>query len=283
MNMDVINVGLYGGKGIFSGKESPLEASVISCDKYMSCSYYKSGHCLKVRSIGGSTCQFGRVSTHKGYTSRARKYYEFERQWKAHEMYGKLTSPSRKLGLIDGFVVFPYPFIRFEIDGDRIKIGDPGFWDNTSFIPVELFTVELVQRICAFRPRAIMGGEIEDYQKEKVPLFLAHLKEVMPELYEELIAKDATHEQKINYVGRKALLRTVRPSNVHYKSSPRYSDFNEEWIWDGEFLTFKGGHKPDFRVTKGYDISEIKIKPHENSTIIISDNDQVTGDTVFID
>ncbi len=281
--MDVINVGLYGGKSIFGGKESPLEASVISCDKYMNCSFYQSGHCLKVRSFGGPSCQFGRVSTHKGYTSRARKYYEFERQWKTHEEYGKLTSPSRKLGLIEGFVVFPYPFIRLEIEGDKITIGNPGFWDNTPFIPIELFTVELVQRICSFRPRAMMGGEIEDFQKEKVPLFLAHLKEVIPDLYAKLIAIDAVHEQKINYVGRKALLRTVQPSSVHYKSSPQYSQFNEKWIWDGEHLTFDGGYKPNFNVTKGYDVIEIKIKPHENATIIISENEQVSEKTVFID
>lgn len=282
--MDIIHVGLYGGKGILGGKETPLEASVISCDKHMDCSFFKSGQCLKVRSFGGAKCKFGSVSNHKGYTSKAIKYHDFRGKWRSHEQYDKLSHPPRKLGLIDNQIVFPYPFIRIEIqDSGEIKIGDPGFWDVTPFIPIELFTVELINKICSFRPRAMMGGEIESYRKETVPLFLSHLKELLPDLYTELVGKYEGYEQKINYVGRKAMLRTVNPSLVHYKAEPRYSQFNEDWYWDGEVLTYKGGHVSGFRVTKGYDIVEIKIRPHEDAKIVISSNDQVSENTVFID
>ena len=73
MTKEVINVGLYGGKSIFGGKETPLEASIISCDKHEKCSFYENGTCLKVRSFGSNGCKFGNVNTVRGYTSRAKK------------------------------------------------------------------------------------------------------------------------------------------------------------------------------------------------------------------
>src|SRR5262245_37737206 len=99
--MTIINVGLYGGKGIFGGKESPLEASIIYCSKHDKCSFYKSGQCLLVRSFGNTGCKFGRAVTERGYTSRAKKYYDFKNKWSSHEKYSKLKRIEKKLGLID--------------------------------------------------------------------------------------------------------------------------------------------------------------------------------------
>lgn len=44
--MDKINVNLYGGKSIFGGRETPLEAEMTYCDKYKNCSFYKQGKCF---------------------------------------------------------------------------------------------------------------------------------------------------------------------------------------------------------------------------------------------
>ncbi|MBP1308885.1 hypothetical protein JOD82_001905 [Paenibacillus sp. 1182] len=282
--MDVIHVELYGGKGLFGGREQPLEASVIRCDKYKSCSYYENNQCLKVRSIGGSTCRFGQEDTVRGYTSKAKKYHQFKRSWKDHEQYRKLGKPSAKLGHIDNFVVFPYPYIHIKEQEDgEIKISDPLlFSDKTAFIPWDKFTPELIHRICSFRPEAVMGGEIMEYRRKIVPMFIAHLKEVIPEKYDEFIANHAEFDVKMDYVGRTALLRTIKPSLVHYESN-NYPELNEEWMWDGEYLTFKAGHIHKFNITSNYTVEEVKIKPSDKSTIKISSNDQVTSKTVFID
>lgn len=45
--MDKINVDLYGGKSIFGGRETPLEAEITYCDKYKVCSFYKKGKCFR--------------------------------------------------------------------------------------------------------------------------------------------------------------------------------------------------------------------------------------------
>lgn len=57
----IIDVKLYGGKSIFGGREKPLEAVVLSCDKSDKCSYHKNGTCRGVRSFYGG-CKFARTS-----------------------------------------------------------------------------------------------------------------------------------------------------------------------------------------------------------------------------
>lgn len=44
--MNLIDVYLTGGKSIFGGKESPLEAHEIYCDNCDNCSLYKNKQCL---------------------------------------------------------------------------------------------------------------------------------------------------------------------------------------------------------------------------------------------
>lgn len=281
--MKEINVHLYGGKGLFGGKETPLEASIISCDKYEQCSYFKNNQCLKVRSFLSPGCKYGRVNNVKGYTSRAAKYHSFKRQWQEHERYSKLKYPPQKLGLIGDEIVFPYPYIRItQTEDGNVKLSDPGFGPNIAFIAKENFTIDLIKRICNFRPCAIMGGVIADYQNKIVPLFLAHLKEILPDIYEELRKEDGDLVKEVSYIGRKALLKTVNPSDVYYRNS-NYPQFNETWHWDGETLTYSSGYVHDFSITKDYAIAEIKIIPSDKSVITITSNEQVTGETVFID
>ncbi len=280
--MEVINVGLYGGKGLFGGRETPLEASIISCDRHEQCSYFKSNQCLNVRSFLSLRCKYGHANTIKGYTSRAAKYHSFKRQWQEHEKYSKLKYPPQKLGLIGDEIVFPYPYIRIKTEDKTVTLGDPGFGSKIAFIPKEMFTVDLIKRICNYRPCAMMGGVIADYQRKTVPLFLAHLKELLPDKYEELGKESQELAKGISYVGRRALLKTINPSDVHYKSS-NYPQFNEKWHWDGEVLTYSGGYVNSFNITKDYKVDEIRIIPSDKSIITISSNEQVTDETVFID
>lgn len=281
--MEVINVNLYGGKGIFGGKETPLEASIISCDRHEHCSYFKSNQCLKVRSPFSPGCKYGHVNNIKGYTSRAAKYYDFKKKWQGHEKYNKLKHPPRKLGLIGDEIVFPYPYIRIaKTEDGGIKLNSPGFGSEIAYIEKEWFTIDLIKRLCSFRPCAMMGGVIADYQNKTVPLFLAHLKEVLPDIYKELCKENGDLAKEVSHIGRKALLKTISPSDVHYKSG-NYPQFNEKWHWDGEILTFLSGYINSFNVTKDYTVAEIKIIPSDKSVITISSNEQVTDKTVFID
>jgi hypothetical protein len=283
MEEKIINIGLYGGKSLFGGREKPLEASIIKCDKYDKCSYYKNNQCFNVRSFGRGYCKYGKINNIQGYTSRAKKYYDFKDKWQNHESYGRLSYPPDKLGLINNEVVLPYTYIEINENKDgKFDIKVPYFSSSVSFIEYQKFDVELIKKICDFEPQAMMGGEIANYQKEIVPLFLAHLKEILPEKFNEFKNKYPDYIQEINYIGRKALLKTIKPSTVYYKSRS-YPEFNEEWYWDGEILIYKKGYIPKFNIIKGYDIVEIKIIPSDKAVITISDNDQVAKETVFVD
>ncbi len=65
--------------------------------------------------------------------------------------------------------------------------GPPLFGDKSAFIPEDKFTCDLIYRICNYKSQALMGGTIKSYQEETVPLFLAHLKEVLPKKFESFI------------------------------------------------------------------------------------------------
>ena len=265
---DIINVNLYGGKGIFGGKETPLEASIVYCDRYETCSYFKNNQCLNVRAAFSGSCKYGRTRTVTGYTSRARKYYDFKKEWENHEKYSKLKYPPGKMGVIGNEVVLPYPhiYIKENENGSLTIEGPLTFSNKIAFVDISKFTVEFINKLCTFRPQAMMGGEISSYRRETVPLMLAHLKEIMPEKYAEVKGKYPGLVKEINYVGRKALLNTVKPSNVAYKSR-QYPQFNEEWYWDGEILTRVNGYVSSFNIIKDYEVLEIKIKPSDKSTI----------------
>lgn len=281
--MKVINVSLYGGKSIFGGRETPLEASVISCDKHESCSYYNSGQCLKIRSFLSSSCKYGDRTDIKGYTSRAKKYREFKQKWESHEQYNKLKYPPKKLGLIDGEVVFPYPFVKItKSEEGKWAVKEPGFGSSIAFIPIEEFDIHLINRICGYKPRALMGGEIKSYQDETVPLFLSHLKEVLPHLYEQVIKMNEDIVKNIDYKGREVLLASLKPCVVEYRSK-KYPEFNEKWHWDGELLHYKEGYVNKPRVAQMDEVISFQIKPKKDAVIKITSNDQVDEDTVFVD
>lgn len=284
MTKEVINVGLYGGKGMFGGKETPLEASVISCDKHNECSYFKNGQCLLVRTFGGKGCKFGSVNNVRGYTSRAKKYHDFKNKWQSHECYGKLSHPPQKIGIIDNVVVFPYPFIRItKTESGKYAVEESALFGNSnSYIELEKFNNDLIYRICSYRPQALMGGEISSYQKEEVPLFLSHLQEVLPDVYEKFIQAYPKYGRKIDYVGRKALLKTLKPSLIEYRSRD-YPRLNNDWYWDGEFLNYKWGYVNSVSVIDDYEVAEFKLKPSDKTTVKITSNEQVTEETVFVD
>lgn len=281
MKENVIHVGMYGGKGIFGGKETPLEVDVISCDKANLCSFYKEGSCLKVRSFNSSGCKIGTKRKVKGYTRRANKYSEFKEKWNSHPEYNKLVYPKRGLGVIEDNVVFNFPYVSFSIENDRVLLLDPWKNSETNLIPKELFTTDLIYKLVNFKPRSLMGGVITDYQKEEVPAFIANLSQLLPDAYSEFIKEYPEYDKEIDHVGRRAKLYSINPSVIIHK----VNHSKEEWNWDGEYLTLINPSKPkcNVHVIRDFTLESLVIKPSENSVITVSDNDQVSKDTIFID
>lgn len=281
---EVIHVGLYGGKSLFGGRETPLEARVVSCGMADKCSIHAAGQCVAINSIGRG-CKHGTKTTKKGFTSRAKKYYEFKNKWKNHEKYAALKDGKKKLAIIGKDVYFNYSYIDLEVKEEgRIQIGNMlyGVGTSTSYIPVEQFDEDFIYRVCEYRPEALMGGTSRAYEKEEVPTFLGDLKALMPELYKKFLKKYPKYNIGINYEGRKALLHSLEPCLVEDRSE-RYPNLNSTWEWDGEYLNYEHGYVSTFGIVRKYEVGEIQIKPGKEETVTITDNNQVTESTVFVD
>jgi hypothetical protein len=268
--MDKIHVGLYGGENIFGGREAPLRAEIVYCDKYNECDLYKKGKCLNVTDIFSKRCKFGRIDRIQGYTSRAAKYLKFKHNYQEDPEYLKLKYPNNSMiAMIGDFV---YLKIRFFFErGDTI------------FLSKEKFNNEYIKIICDARPTACFtGGEIKKYQKEIVPEFLTQLYRYYREIYDKFIKEYPAYKIEHNYVGKMAFLRTMPECDVK-DINWRFPKFNETWHWDGKNLTYKSGYVSDpfIAANRKFEVVNYVIKPDENFTVEITSNDQVDENTEF--
>lgn len=286
MPFEKINVGLYGGKGIFSGKETPLEADEIYCDRANQCTFYAENTCLRCRSPLAPSCKFGETKCTKGYTSRAKKYHSFKSKYEKDEMYRKLKYPTKLIAVMGDtlYMNLKYVLVRkMRKDDDCWKeaangylIKDVGFCSGDVFIPLSEVTNKLLYKIFSYKPCAIMGGIIKAYQEKVVPDILQDMKKVAPEIYKKFISEHPQYDLKPNYIGKTAYINSLKPNTkFHHK--------NSEWIFDGEYIS-----------TANFDIglgspwlwqdacrADIKIKVNDKMTIEINDNSIVDENTKF--
>ena len=287
--MKVINVSLYGGKSIFGGKETALEAEITSCDKYEVCSLYKIGQCAKVRSMGRFGCEHGSKKIVRGYTSRATKYYSFKQEWENHEMYSKIKSRTKDLAIIDGkLYIYSMLIMHRFIDGKLVinscwaKSGHdkPKYKDGLT-VDLKQFETKDLKRICELKPQALFGGVIKSYQEETVPYVLAEIKKMLPDFYQNFIKEYPEHDKEINYVGREAKILTLNYPLI-FQVNKDSGNIQSKWEYDGKHLIYISGWISQPNVIKG-DIVEYKYKPSDGMSIEIEDNSWVNENTVFVD
>lgn len=283
--MKKINVELYGGKSIFGGRETPLEADEIYCDRSERCSYYQSGKCLRCRSFLAPSCKFGKNNVIKGYTSRAHKYRLFKNEHQNDEVYSKLEYPTERVGVMGDtlYINYQYGTVRKRRDTDEKWIKDvdgyiieTGCYKSSVFIPLKEVTNTLLYAIFSNEPRAMLGGLIGDYQKKIVPDIIQSLKRVAPEIHKNFIKEYPQYDKEPNYVGKKVFVNSLKP-NTKFKVN------DKEWVFDGEYVM-----GTDFDIclsspwwsTNG-SIADVKIKVNEKMTIEVNDNSIVDENTRF--
>lgn len=281
-----INVGLYGGKGIFGGRETPLEADEIYCDRFEQCTFYKEGKCLRCRSFLAPTCKFGRNNIIKGYTSRAMKYYDFKRKYESDEVYHKLSYPKKLVAVMGDTLYMNLKFTlvrkrketdeKWRRDVDGYIISEVGFCSGDVFIPLNDVTNDLLYAIFSYKPHAMMGGIIEDYQKKVVPEVLQDLKKAAPDIYNNFISKYPEYDIAPNYIGKKAYVNSLKPNTkFKYKGC--------EWLYDGEYVSTEnfdiGLSSPWWG--DGVKRSDIRMKVTDKMLFEINDNSIVDENTRF--
>lgn len=286
--MKKINVDLYGGKPIFGGRETPLEADIIYCDRSDKCSFYKSNKCLKVRAFLHPTCKFGKREIIKGYTKRANKYYDFKKKYEQDECYNQLKYPTALVGLIDDIVYMNLKYTlvnkkreektysRFYNCVDGYEITEVGFCSGECFIPLTDLTFELFNAILSYQPYSMMGGIIIDYQDKVVPEIIQEFRKILPNYYAEFIKQYPKYDITPNYIGKKAYINSLKPNIKFY-----YEGYM--WTYDGEYVSTNNFdiHYKSPWCMQGSKNTDVKFKVNDKMTIEITDNSIVDENTKF--
>lgn len=275
----LINVTVYDPtNSLFKSGNDRAECRKFSC-KSKECSARDEGTCLMVANLFRSSCPHGKVSTETGFTKRARKFHEWimERKERYADKLYLLKSAPHKIFKVDGGYMLPYSYMNM---CEKVNFRSHGhiFSSGCSFIADEDMTPEALVTLVHFKPQAMMGGEIKDYQKEVVPKLVKDLQDFYPELYSGMVKHDPSISDMVenySYVGRKALLSSLKPCDVQFGKREK-----DKYVWDGEYLT--GKHDILFSPVKAKETT-VKILPEEGESVTIHDNSQVDSETIFID
>ena len=280
--IEKINVNLYGGRPLFGGREAPIEADEIYCDRADKCSFYADGKCLRCRAFLAPGCKFGRNSVTKGYTSRAAKYYSFKQKYEADECYSKLHYPSELAAIIDDVLYFNLKYTlvqkrreedeKWKKDINGYLISETGFCSGDVYIPISDITNELLYAIFSYRPCAMMGGVITEYQSKVVPDVLMSLKKCAPKIYSTFISEYPQYDLEPNYVGKYAYIKTITDGSI-------LTDCH------GSKFTLKNGKLIGEKIKRGFvpfdGVMDCVVDVAETQTYKVDDNSQCNENTKF--
>ena len=118
------------------------------------------------------------------------------------------------------------------------------FVSGVPFVIKNELTPERIAILARFKPQALMGGEITNYQKKELPAFLFHLKQRFPELYkaaaelEPMIYEKTTNIDGIQAL--KATLKDIPPGTIKGYQLDRMDRKMDVISWDGRELEITG-------------------------------------------
>jgi hypothetical protein len=269
----------------FFGKSKANERAeyiTIECAN-SDCPLLKMGQCV-MTGILGPKCPYGFKRHEQGPTKRAAKFWEFvsDKKKLAKEVGWNVSYAADKIAFIGDYIYLPYSFANGH-NSPLPFLQKGGFMvSGSDFIKREDWTLDFVLKFIAYRPHAMFGGEITDFQTKSVPKFLAHLREVDPDMWQQLIAVRPEYDTTPNYVGRKALIRTLAsPLTIRVV---KHVSYPVDWEWNGKTLKTKSVHA--YGSTWGgmeAKAIELELEPQANASVVVADNSWVTADTVFVD
>lgn len=215
-------------------------------------------------------CPYGKIHKQTGYTKAAKKCGELSRD--AKKQYPDAVYAVKELSFmcrIGDYIYLPLPWL-----GNYVNPFMKDDIVSDYLLPSAIFTKETVIDLIRFRPRALFGGVIDDYQKKYVPAFCNQLKRYFPDMYEAVkqeFPEIESYVESVNYKGKFAYVKTLLPGRVEI------SIYTFEW--DGEILTGKA--KDMFY--SGVEDEVMQIIPTDTTCVKILDNSTVTEETVFRD
>lgn len=263
---------------IFKTKKSEKAVGhIVSCNCPENCALYAKGNCVAF----DNCCPYGKRFSVVGFSRMSVKFNSWIDNFKkAHKeaCSTKLSQP-KKLEYFMDMVYVPVSYLNLNKNIEFVD-GEGVFSMAKPILKREHFNANFIsEQIVNFKPQAIFGGTITDYQKKEVPKFLLWLKQLDPELFEEV--KSINHDHPafggMSNVGRRAVLQTLN-HNVG-----TFTDIHGGvWTWDGEYLYSKNSHFA-FALIERSETEECRLKPNKNVIVKVSDDTQVNSNTEFID
>lgn len=197
----------------------------VTCEKADECEMHKKGLCVCFRYILGRnlTCPNGTWHRLTGPTKRAKSLYDFGK--KVENEYKKTAKEyDKKPCVVPGYIYINLPHLTgclYDFEGVI----------NDHFFPIEDFDENLVDRLVRFMPTSWAGGAIATYREKYIPLFLQHIKELFPDVYEAWKCKypeSAKDYESLSPVGRNAYISTlpdgciIRTDNGNFEKRGNY-------------------------------------------------------------
>ena len=285
-----IGVQLYGGKPIFGhGKESPLEADILFCDRAHECSYYKEGKCLNIRTMMSPSCQFGTVNTVKGYTSRAAKYYDFKRRYTEDPLYNNLSYPKRRAAVMRDHLFIATGLVsvrKRREDDEKWKKDINGYIINSYvfggcsvFLPIESATNELLHALFTCRPSSVFDSDkaTKSWKEKQVPQILQDMKFCAPDIYERFTIEYPEFVYEPNYIGEQVYIDSLKPGT-------RFTQKNVTWLYDGEYVISEKEVALSYMSPwwlQGGTNSVLKIKVNSKMTLTVESNEIIDDNVRF--
>jgi hypothetical protein len=258
-------------------KRSKAACTTVECSNSHNCELFKRNQCILIGILNTQTCPYGKYRREEGYTKIAKSYSTWvTARTNAYKDIPKNVSGFKfKMAEVGNYMFLPYSLMNMN-EEIPFRAKSSIFSNGSYLLPLEHFNIPNIIKICEYKPHALMGGEITDYQKKEIPLFLRHLSESYPNIFAELCKHYERAKQLSNSftrVGQDAFLRTLNP-NVG-----TFTDIHGGvWTWDGKYLTSKNS-KMSFGLISNY--MEVRLEPHPNSTVIVTDEKQINENTIF--
>lgn len=231
-------------RGIFKPNKSKDHATIsrLYCSLEDPCPLLQQGKCIRRGWL--QRCMYGSQSLEEGPVIRAKGYLPFvARAKEAAAACGDVESWPNRMAYVGDYVYLPYA--HMDSSQGAFVQGPSGygkqeplpFMQNSAlfssgmpFIKRELFTPDLIGRIIAWRPQALMGGEITSYQSKEVPQFLRDLRATDRPMFDAAVALYPAIAQRIPdnrvLLGKHARLGDLPSGKVKH--------YSHVYQWDAE-------------------------------------------------
>ena len=89
------------------------------------------------------------------YFNHTKKAFKLYKETKEDPLYHALQYPMNMvLEIVDDKILLhlPYTYHRYDVEKDFFKLENPSFGSDIITIPIEKFSIDIIKRICDFRP-----------------------------------------------------------------------------------------------------------------------------------